>query len=129
MKAIWNGVVIAESNDTVVVEGNHYFPKASLKTEFTTFSNHRTSCVWKGQAYYMSLFVNGEMNPHGADAVQHLDGLLHIIHRHALGDFELQQTRRQACFTQDVFERSDKAGLFQLAMRDIHRHPPPQHAA
>ena len=36
---------------------------ASLKSEYTTFSNHRTSCVWKGQAYYMSLFVNGEMNP------------------------------------------------------------------
>ncbi len=63
MKAIWNGVAVAESDDIVIVEGNHYFPKASLKTEYTTFSNHRTSCVWKGQAYYMSLFVNGEMNP------------------------------------------------------------------
>ena len=63
MKAIWNGVVVAESDDIVTVEGNHYFPKASLKTEFITFSNHRTSCIWKGQAYYMSLFVNGEMNP------------------------------------------------------------------
>ena len=39
MKAIWNGVVIAESDDTVVVEGNHYFPEASLKPEYTTFSN------------------------------------------------------------------------------------------
>ena len=63
MKATWNGVVVAESDDTVVVEGNHYFPEASLKREYVTFSNHRTSCVWKGQAYYMSLFVNGEMNP------------------------------------------------------------------
>jgi uncharacterized protein (DUF427 family) len=63
MKAIWNGVVVAESDDIVIVEGNHYFPQASLKREYTTFSNHRTSCVWKGQAYYMSLFVNGEMNP------------------------------------------------------------------
>lgn len=47
MKAIWNGVVIAESDDTVVVEGNHYFPMAALKREYTTFSNHRTSCPWK----------------------------------------------------------------------------------
>lgn len=63
MKAIWNGVTIAESDDTVVVEGNHYFPESSLKREYVTFSNHRTSCPWKGQAYYHSLFVNGEMNP------------------------------------------------------------------
>jgi len=63
MKAIWNGEVIADSDDIVTVEGNHYFPEASLKREFTTFSNHRTSCVWKGQARYLSLFVKGEMNP------------------------------------------------------------------
>jgi uncharacterized protein (DUF427 family) len=66
MKAVWNGVTIAESDDTVVVEGNHYFPAESLKKEYTTFSNHRTGCHWKGQAQYLSLFVNGEMN---ADAV------------------------------------------------------------
>jgi uncharacterized protein (DUF427 family) len=63
MKAIWNGVVVADSDDIVIVEGNHYFPQSSLKREYTTFSNHRTSCVWKGQAHYMSLLVNGEMNP------------------------------------------------------------------
>ena len=63
MKAIWNGEVIAESDDTVVVEANHYFPVASLKREFTTFSNHRTSCPWKGQAHYFSLMVHGDMNP------------------------------------------------------------------
>ena len=63
MKAIFNGTVVAESDDIVTLEGNHYFPKASLKSEYTTFSNHRTSCVWKGQAYYLSLLVNGEMKP------------------------------------------------------------------
>jgi uncharacterized protein (DUF427 family) len=63
MKAIWNGVVVAESDDIVVLEGNHYFPEASLNRAYTTFSNHRTSCIWKGQAYYLSLLVNGEMNP------------------------------------------------------------------
>ncbi len=66
MKAIWNNTVIAESPSTVVVEGNHYFPAASLKREFTSFSNHRTHCHWKGEAHYLSLFVNGEML---ADAV------------------------------------------------------------
>ncbi len=62
MKAIWNDTVIAESDDTVVVEGNHYFPESALKREFTSFSNHRTSCAWKGQARYLSLLVNGELN-------------------------------------------------------------------
>jgi uncharacterized protein (DUF427 family) len=66
MKAIWNGTVIAESDDTVVVEGNHYFPEVSVNKNYLSFSNHRTSCPWKGQAYYHSLFVNGEMNPEAA---------------------------------------------------------------
>ena len=66
MKAIWNGAVVAQSDDTVVVEGNHYFPADSLKREYVSFSNHRSSCPWKGQAHYHSLFVNGEMN---SDAV------------------------------------------------------------
>jgi len=66
MKATWNGVVIAESDDTVVVEGNHYFPEASLKREYVTFSNHKTMCAWKGQASYLSLLVNGEMNTDAA---------------------------------------------------------------
>lgn len=66
MQAIWNGVVIADSNDTVVVEGNHYFPEASLNRAYLAFSNHRTGCAWKGQARYHSLLVNGELK---ADAV------------------------------------------------------------
>ena len=51
MKATWNGVTLAESDDTVVVEGNHYFPEASLNRDYTTFSNHRSGCPWKGQAH------------------------------------------------------------------------------
>ncbi len=62
MQAIWNNTVIADSDDTVVVEGNHYFPESALKREFITFSNHKTSCAWKGQASYYSLIVHGEMN-------------------------------------------------------------------
>jgi uncharacterized protein (DUF427 family) len=63
MKATWNNTVIAESDDTVLVEGNHYFPESSLNKAYTTFSNHKTSCAWKGQASYYTLLVNGETNP------------------------------------------------------------------
>jgi len=63
MKAIWNGTVVAESDDTVLVEGNHYFPAASLKREYVLPSNTKTMCSWKGQASYLTLFVNGDANP------------------------------------------------------------------
>jgi hypothetical protein len=63
MKATWNGVTIAESDDTVVVEGNHYFPESSLKREYVSFSNHRSSCAWKGQAHYYSLLVERRREP------------------------------------------------------------------
>lgn len=66
MKAIWNGAVIAESDDIAVAEGNHYFPLSSLNREFVSFSNHKTTCAWKGQASYYSLMVNGEMNTDAA---------------------------------------------------------------
>jgi uncharacterized protein (DUF427 family) len=66
MKAIWNGAVIAQSDDTVVIEGNHYFPESSLNRDYVTFSNHHTMCSWKGQASYYSLLVNGEMNTDAA---------------------------------------------------------------
>ena len=63
MKATWNGAVIARRDDTVVVEGNHYFPESALDRQYITFSNHKTTCAWKGQASYYSLLVNGELNP------------------------------------------------------------------
>ncbi|MGZ5181230.1 MAG: DUF427 domain-containing protein [Ramlibacter sp.] len=66
MKATWNGKVIAQSDDTVVVEGNHYFPETALERQYVTFSNHKTSCAWKGQASYYSLLVDGELNPDAA---------------------------------------------------------------
>ena len=62
MKAIWQDTVVAESDNTVLVEGNHYFPAASLDPKFIAFSNHQTTCAWKGKANYYSLLVNGEMN-------------------------------------------------------------------
>lgn len=63
MKAIWNGVVVAESDDTVVVEGNHYFPAAALKSQYLLPSNTKSMCSWKGQASYHTLFVDGNANP------------------------------------------------------------------
>ena len=66
MKAIWHDTVIAESDDIVVLEGNHYFPISSLNRDCITFSNHHTMCSWKGQASYYSLLVNGEMNTDAA---------------------------------------------------------------
>jgi uncharacterized protein (DUF427 family) len=66
MKAIWKDAVIAQSDNTVVLEGNHYFPDSSLNRDHVTFSNHHTMCSWKGQASYYSLLVNGEMNTDAA---------------------------------------------------------------
>jgi uncharacterized protein (DUF427 family) len=66
MKATWNGTVIAESDDTVIVEKNHYFPLASVKAEYLLPSDTTTLCSWKGTANYYSLKVGSETN---ADAV------------------------------------------------------------
>ena len=62
MKAIWNDTIIAESSDTVVVEGNHYFPSNSIKNEFFEKTDTNTSCPWKGMASYYSVIVNGKTN-------------------------------------------------------------------
>ena len=66
MKAKWNGATLAESDDTVVVEGNHYFPKASIEREFFQPSESHTVCGWKGTASYYDVVVNGETNPDAA---------------------------------------------------------------
>lgn len=62
MKATWNGQIVAESNDIVTVEGNAYFPVASLRPDFVQPSNHSSVCPWKGTASYMSLNVGGSEN-------------------------------------------------------------------
>lgn len=66
MKAIWNNEVLAESDETVVVEGNHYFPSDSIKKEFFQESSTHSVCPWKGQASYYTLHVNGEENKDAA---------------------------------------------------------------
>jgi uncharacterized protein (DUF427 family) len=62
MKAVWNGTVIADSQDTVVVEGNHYFPLESVNAALLEPSTHTSVCPWKGTANYYSLKVNGDIN-------------------------------------------------------------------
>ena len=61
-KAVWNGVVLAESDETVVLEGNHYFPVEALNTEYFTDSTQRSTCPWKGVASYYDVVVNGDTN-------------------------------------------------------------------
>lgn len=62
MKATWKGEVIAESDDTVIVEGNHYFPADSIKREHFKESDTHTVCPWKGTASYYDVVVGGEVN-------------------------------------------------------------------
>ncbi|TDH25143.1 DUF427 domain-containing protein [Segetibacter sp. 3557_3] len=66
MKAYWNNELIAESNDTIVVENNHYFPPGSVKEEFLQPSSTESQCPWKGKASYYSLEVNGSSNKDAA---------------------------------------------------------------
>ena len=66
MKAIWNNQVIAESDDTVVVERNHYFPKRSVDSAYLLESDHTSYCPWKGTANYYSLNIDGETNADAA---------------------------------------------------------------
>lgn len=63
---MWHDTVIAESTSTVVVEGNHYFPRASVAEEFLRPSDHTTVCPWKGTANYFDLEVDGDRNPQAA---------------------------------------------------------------
>ncbi len=66
LRAVWNGVVLAEAPRTVRVEGNHYFPPESLRREFFTESSAKSVCPWKGLARYYTVTVDGEINPNAA---------------------------------------------------------------
>lgn len=65
-KAIWNGIVIAESDKTLMVEGNHYFPPESVNTEYFKETSTHTTCPWKGLASYYTVVVDGEENKDAA---------------------------------------------------------------
>ncbi len=79
MKAIWKNVVLADSDDTALVEGNHYFPPEAVYKEYFQESTTHTTCSWKGEASYYNIVVNGEQNedaawyyPEPKDAAKHI---------------------------------------------------------
>lgn len=81
MKATWNGATLAESDNTEVVEGNHYFPADSINQDYFRASDKHTSCPWKGEASYYDVVVNGEVNkdaawyyPQPKDAAKQITG-------------------------------------------------------
>ncbi len=71
MKATWKGAVLAESDETVVVEGNHYFPADAVRREHFRESETHTTCPWKGEASYYDVVVGGEVNK---DAAREIEG-------------------------------------------------------
>jgi len=81
MKAVWNGVTLAESDETVVVETNHYFPPGALQREYVRESEQHTDCEWKGIASYYHVVVDGKVNedavwyyPETKDAARKIKG-------------------------------------------------------
>ncbi len=81
MKATWNGTVIAESDDTIVVENNHYFPRSALAEGAFVETDHTSVCPWKGTASYLSVVVDGQTNANAAwyyptakDAAKEIEG-------------------------------------------------------
>lgn len=79
MQASWNGVVIAQSDDTVVVEGNHYFPLESVAPSVLQRSSSHSLCPWKGVASYYDVVVDGKLNVNGAWYYPHPLPLAHKI--------------------------------------------------
>jgi uncharacterized protein (DUF427 family) len=66
MKAVWNNTVIAQSEETIIIEGNHYFPVESINKDYFKGSETQTTCPWKGQASYYDVIVDGERNKDAA---------------------------------------------------------------
>ena len=66
MKAIWNNTILADSEETVVVEGNHYFPVSALKKSYFRESSTHTTCPWKGRASYYDVIVGSDVNKDAA---------------------------------------------------------------
>ena len=81
VKAVWNGVVLAQSDRTEVVEGNHYFPPESINQEYFKPSDTHTTCFWKGEASYYTIVVEGKENkdaawyyPHAKEKAKNIEG-------------------------------------------------------
>ena len=87
MKATWNGITLAESDETVVVEGNHYFPAQAINSEYFQESSSQTVCPWKGVASYYDVVVNGDVNrnaawfyPSASEAAKNIEGYVAFWH-------------------------------------------------
>lgn len=87
MKAIWNDEVLAESDETVIVEGNHYFPPQAINQEYFQESSSHTICSWKGTASYYDVVVNGDVNrnaawyyPSTSPAAKNIEGYVAFWH-------------------------------------------------
>lgn len=86
-KAVWNNAILAESDKTIVVEGNHYFPPDAVNTEFFNSSSTHTVCSWKGTASYYDVTVDGQLNkdaawfyPEPKDAANQIAGYVAFWH-------------------------------------------------
>ncbi len=87
MKAIWNDKVLAESDETIIVEGNHYFPPQVINEEYFQESNSHTVCPWKGTASYYDVVINGDVNrnaawyyPSASPAAKNIEGYVAFWH-------------------------------------------------
>ena len=87
MKAIWNDKVLAESDETIIVEGNHYFPPQAINEEYFQESNSHTVCSWKGTASYYDVVINGDVNrnaawyyPSASPAAKNIEGYVAFWH-------------------------------------------------
>lgn len=65
-KAIWNQTIIAESEETILIEGNHYFPPTAVKQTYLKAANTQATCPWKGQSDYLNIEIDGQVNPESA---------------------------------------------------------------
>jgi len=81
MKAMWNGIVLAESDDTIEIEGNHYFPPGAVQMDYLRETTRRSTCPWKGEAHYFDIVVREEANkaaawtyPHPKEAAKQITG-------------------------------------------------------
>ena len=66
MRATWNNAILAESDKTIVIEGNHYFPADTINSEYFKPSDNHTTCPWKGEASYYNVVVDGQVNKNAA---------------------------------------------------------------
>jgi uncharacterized protein (DUF427 family) len=82
LRAVWNGVVLAQAPRTIRLEGNHYFPPESLTREYFTASRTKSVCPWKGMASYYTVVVDGQANPDAAWYYPHPSPLARRIRDH-----------------------------------------------